>query len=226
MESQISLNQRIEGIHHKGLLLLTRCNEGKDIRASCQKATAKSWKTIMKKIDWKNIGVKDLAALISDALRKDGIEVVLVGGACVTIYSDNRYVSYDLDYSTWEDKQKVKKSLEKLGFHEKNKHFCHPDCPYLIEIVSPPVAVGNEIVNQFQELQTPFGSLKMLRPLDCVKDRLASFYHWDDKQALNQAIEVCSDQNIDIKMIKHWSIDEGFENKFNIFLNALEKHKG
>ena len=72
-----------------------------------------------KKVNWKNIDVKDLACLISEALRKDGIEIILVGGACVTIYSENRYISYDLDYITWEDKLKVKKSLERLGFHEK-----------------------------------------------------------------------------------------------------------
>jgi hypothetical protein len=88
------------------------------------------------------------------------------------------------------------KSLKKLGFYEKNKHFCHSDCPYLIELVSPPVAVGNESVKKFEELSTAFGSLK-LRPLDYVKDRLASFYHWGDKQALNQAIEVCLEQSLD-----------------------------
>ncbi len=178
-----------------------------------------------KKVDWKNIDVKDLAGLISDALRKDGIEIILVGGACVTIYSENRYVSYDLDYITWEDKLKVKKSLERLGFHEKNKHFSHPDCPYLIEFVTPPVAVGNELVQKFEELTTPFGSLKLLRPIDCVKDRLASYFHWNDKQALNQAIEVCSDQMIDFEEIRKWSSAEGFENKFDLFVEAFNKRR-
>jgi hypothetical protein len=176
-------------------------------------------------IDWKNIHVKDLAGLISETLRQDGIDVILVGGACVTIYSENRYISYDLDYITWEDKRKVKKSLEKLGFHEKNKHFCHPQCPYLIELVSPPIAVGNEPVKLFEDLPTAFGSLKLLRPIDCVKDRLASFYHWSDRQALNQAIEVCLDQYIDLEEIRRWSLDEGFENKFNIFLETFKKYQ-
>lgn len=33
----------------------------------------------------------------------------MVGGACVTIYSANRYQSYDLDYVTYEDMKKIKK---------------------------------------------------------------------------------------------------------------------
>ncbi len=31
--------------------------------------------------------------------------------ACVTIYSENRYQTYDLDYVTYEDIRKVKKAL-------------------------------------------------------------------------------------------------------------------
>ncbi len=178
----------------------------------------------MKKIDWKTIDVQDLAILTSETLRADGIDVILVGGACVTIYSENRYLSYDLDYITYEDMDKVKKSLEKLGFYKKGKHFCHPDCPYLIEFVSPPVAVGHEAVHKFEEIKTAFGSLKLLRPLDCIKDRLASFYHWGDKQALQQAVEVCRDRKIDFDELRRWSKDEGFESKFALFLEVYRKH--
>ena len=30
--------------------------------------------------------------------------------------------------------------------------------------------------------------LKLLSPTDCVKDRLAAYYHWNDRQSLEQAI--------------------------------------
>lgn len=35
-------------------------------------------------IDWKHIDIKDLAGLVSKCLREDGIDAVLVGGACVS----------------------------------------------------------------------------------------------------------------------------------------------
>lgn len=52
------------------------------------------------KIDWKDIGIRDLAAFISGRLRAKGIDAILVGGACVSIYARNRYLSFDLDFVT------------------------------------------------------------------------------------------------------------------------------
>lgn len=59
-------------------------------------------------LNWKNISLKDLAGYLSEELRKEAIEIILVGGACVTIYSKNRYQSHDLDFVTYEDLRKVK----------------------------------------------------------------------------------------------------------------------
>jgi hypothetical protein len=67
-------------------------------------------------IDWSTISLRDLAGYLSEELRKRGIDTILVGGACVTIYSENRYQSYDLDYITYADMKKVKKALAELGF--------------------------------------------------------------------------------------------------------------
>jgi len=128
-------------------------------------------------IDWSTISLRDLAGFVSEELRKKGIDTVLVGGAWVTIYSENRCQSYDLDYVTYEDMKKVKKALRELGFTEKQKYFQHKNCPWFIEFVSPPAAVGNEPIRQFNHLKTALGTTKMLQPIDSVKDRLASFYH-------------------------------------------------
>ena len=50
------------------------------------------------KIDWKKIGIKALASIVSDKLNENGIDAILVGGACVSIYSENKYLSSDLDF--------------------------------------------------------------------------------------------------------------------------------
>ena len=42
----------------------------------------------------------ELAAIVSDALERDGIVATLSGGAAVSIYTDNRYVTEDLDFVT------------------------------------------------------------------------------------------------------------------------------
>ena len=50
------------------------------------------------KINWKKLDVKKVAALICEHLKKNNVVATLVGGACVSIYTKNKYVSLDLDY--------------------------------------------------------------------------------------------------------------------------------
>jgi len=173
-------------------------------------------------IDWATISLKDLAGFLCEELKKRGIDTVLVGGACVTMYSENRYQSYDLDYVTYEDMSKVKKALAELGFFEKHKYFQHEHCPWLVEFVSPPVAVGKEVICKFSYLKTSFGTIKCLRPIDSVKDRLAAFYHWNDKQSLDQAIKICLEHKINFKKLEEWSINEGRFEKFQDFKARLK----
>lgn len=174
-------------------------------------------------INWREVSLEDLAGFLSEELKKRGIEVILVGGACVTIYSHNRYQSYDLDFVAYEDMKKVKQALKELDFHEKNGYFHHNNCKWIIEFVSSPVAIGKEIISDFQNIKVSTGNIKMLRAEDSVKDRLASYFYWDDRQGLDQSIDICLECNIDIKEVKKWAVKEGFENKFQEFIQRLRK---
>lgn len=62
-------------------------------------------------IDWSTISLRNFAGFLSEELRKKGIETILIGGACVTIYSENRYQSYDLDFINHDDMKKVRKAF-------------------------------------------------------------------------------------------------------------------
>jgi hypothetical protein len=46
---------------------------------------------------------------------------------------------------------------------------------------------------------------------DCVKDRLAAFYYWSDRQALEQALLVSLVQPVSIREVGRWSRAEGQE---------------
>jgi len=177
----------------------------------------------MNPIDYKKISIRDLAALINQKFVEHDMKTVLVGGACVAIYSNNRYLSYDLDFITFERGGKIKKALLELGFETRGKYFSRSDCPYFIEFVSPPIAVGEELVETFKTLRTPFGQLELLTPTDCVKDRLPSFFHWDDRQALEQAIMVFEDQIVNLKEIKRWAKAENHLDKLEEFLMSIKK---
>ncbi|NGX45245.1 MAG: hypothetical protein K940chlam2_00390 [Chlamydiae bacterium] len=93
----------------------------------------------------------------------------------------------------------------------------------MIEFVSPPIAVGKEALHTFNKIKTKHGLLQLLSPTDCVKDRLASFFHWDDPQALTQAIEVSLSQKIDFKEIEHWSKKEGKLKDFRKFIQSYDE---
>jgi hypothetical protein len=148
-----------------------------------------------------------------------------VGGACATIYSNNRYQSYDLDYVTFDEMKKVRKALLELGFTQKQKYFQHPNCSWFIEFVSPRFAVGNEFIYNFYTIKTRLGTIKLIHPADSVKDRLASFYHWDDKQALEQAINICLEQKINFREIKRWSEQEKQLEKWECQAKCVNSHK-
>lgn len=177
------------------------------------------------KIDFKKITLEKLAAIISEKLKEHGIDSILVGGACVSIYSQNRYQSYDLDYVTYDDMKKVAKALKELNFQKKGKYFSNPSCKYFVEFISPPASIGDEPIHNFEYHQTSLGIIKMLTPTDSVKDRLASFYHWNDKQGLEQAMAICLEvfAEIDMDEIKRWSKKEGYSQKFKIFENKLKE---
>lgn len=173
-------------------------------------------------MNYSNIELKDLACFIYETLKKAGIDAVLVGGACVSIYSQNRYQSSDLDFVTYEELRPIEKALAPIGFQRMGRCFSHPDCSYLLDFVNPPISVGSESIQHFNVMKTSFGSLQLLTPTDCVKDRLASFFHWNDKQALEQALLVAEDHAIDLKDLRRWAKTEGYSEKLKDFLKFIK----
>lgn len=171
----------------------------------------------MKNLDEMNIG--ELAAFVCDYLSKNGIQCVLSGGACVSIYSRNQYQSGDLDFIeiVTYPRKRIVYLMNEIGFIEKNRYFVNPEIEFFIEFPTGPLSVGFEPVKKINEMEFSTGMLKLLTPTDCVKDRLAAYYFWDDKQSLEQALMVAKENKIDIVEIKRWSIAENCEDKFNLF---------
>jgi len=155
--------------------------------------------------------VGELAAYISSHLRDHGIEVVLSGGSCVAIYSRGKYVSLDLDFidSRATKRAKIREALKEIGFQEKNRYFIHPDTQFFLEFPSGPLSVGREPVREISIMEFSTGLLKIISPTDCVKDRLAAYYHWGDRQALEQAVLVAEENKVDLDEIAAWSRGEG-----------------
>ncbi len=178
----------------------------------------------------KNISLKNLAGLVSKQLKKYGVDVVLTGGACVSIYSNNEYQSLDLDFVTSAVEYMpaaIKTALGDLKFKRSSEGFFERrDCPFIVEFIPPPLAIGREPVKTIKQISTRLGTLFLLGPTECVKDRLAAFYFWDDRQSLEQAKQVAKKQCINYKEVRRWSRVEGKIKKYNEFLKYIGKKKG
>jgi hypothetical protein len=166
--------------------------------------------------DLADMAIGEVAAYVSEHLRQNGVQVVLTGGSCVSIYTDNRYQSFDLDFieeGRWQRKQ-IRTILSKIGFTEKARYFTHPDTRYFIEFPAGPLAIGDEPVREVEILEFETGTLRLLSATDCVKDRLAHYYHWNDRQCLDQAALVVEAKEVDMDEVERWSRHEGMEVKF------------
>jgi len=153
----------------------------------------------------------ELAACVSSHLKSAGIQAVLSGGACVSIYSSNAYQSYDLDFieNVPTPAKKLREIMAKLGFVPKNRYFVHPDTPYFVEFPAGPLSIGDEPTTGIVERNYETGVLTLISPTECVKDRLAAYYHWNDRQSLRQAEVVARCQSIDLAEVERWSRHEG-----------------
>jgi hypothetical protein len=165
----------------------------------------------------------ELAAYIQSYLRAAGIDVVLSGGSAVSFYSNDKYVSKDLDLINvrFATRKEIRLVMERLGFQEKGRYFIHADTEFLVEFPKGPLSVGEEPVKEIREFELPTGILRIVSPTDCVKDRLCAYYFWNDQQGLAQAVLVAESQNVDVKEIKRWSKVQRKTDEFDAFKEKL-----
>lgn len=169
------------------------------------------------------MSAQEVAGLVCQGLKDAGVTVTLTGGACVAIWSRGKYVSKDLDFVEEGPvpRRKIRKAMKLLGFRETGRHFVHPATKFFVEFPTGPLMVGDQRIERATERKTVAGNLRLLSPTDCVKDRLAAFFHWNDRQSLEQALLVAQAQRIDLKEVRRWSRSEGNEAKFRMFAQRL-----
>jgi hypothetical protein len=177
----------------------------------------------------KDMNVGELSAYVCTFLLNNGVKCILTGGACVSIYTNNKYLSFDLDFieEPVSNRKIIKALLSQIGFSEKERYFVNEETKFIIEFPSGPLSVGSEPIRTHNELQFDTGKLFLLTPTDCVKDRLAAFYFWDDNQALEQAIWVTENHEVDLNEIRSWSETQGQLAEYDLVKKrffTLDKH--
>ena len=140
------------------------------------------------------------------------------------IYSDHRYESHDLDFVTSASKTQIETAMADTGFRPASgRYFRHPATDYYLEFPAGPPSIGGEFLDRWAELPTDHGVIQILSPTQCVMDRLVAYFHWNDPQALEQALLVAGNQDIDLDAIEAWSEREGAHTKFETFKRQLQR---
>ena len=159
----------------------------------------------------------ELAAIVSGVLEREGIVATLSGGAAVSIYAENRYVSEDLDFVTIALVSELETVLEPLGFKHTGRPrlsvFEHPKTRWYLEFPPAPLSFGGTYVDPSQcaLVETGLGNLRIITPTQSVMDRLIAAAAWHEPQSLEQALLVAEHQhdNIDWDELDRWVMGEG-----------------
>lgn len=148
-----------------------------------------------------NTNLEELAVLISTVLEDAGITATLSGGAAVSIYSKNSYLSMDLDFVTSEGRDALSDAIETIGFSQRDtsRLFEHPDTDWFVEFPPGPLGFGDTFIDhqELPKLQTAYGLLRIITPTLSIMDRLAAYWYHHDPQTWDQAIMVAIEQKVD-----------------------------
>ena len=160
-----------------------------------------------------------VALAVGDALRRHEITAVLTGGACASLYAGGRYLSQDMDFiaTTGVTQSRLDQAMASVGFGRAGDRYVHPRVRFYVEFPRGPLAIGDDY--QIAPVVRSRGGLRtlVLSATDSCRDRLAAFYHWNDRQSLRVAVWIATRQRVSMTRIRRWSLAEGFAERFEEF---------
>jgi hypothetical protein len=179
----------------------------------------------MKEPNWESCTEEELWKYVATHLAANGIDTILVGGAVVAVYSEGAYRSGDLDLvllSYLNDK--LPEVMSKMGFKvSQSRHYSHPKCKHLIvDFASGPPGIGDDYKIKPAEVKSEGKIIKLYSPTDCIRDRLASYIHFNALECLDQAILVAKKHPFDRTKVKRWCEAEGSPESYKEFERLLK----
>jgi hypothetical protein len=175
----------------------------------------------------KRSSARDVATAVATAPEENGLRAVLSGGGCASIYTVGMYQSVDLDFIIQGPgtQRQLDEAMASVGFTRRGTQYLHPHARYYVEFPPGPLGIGADYRIEPIEVRSHRGRLLMLSPTDSCRDRLAGFYHWNDRQGLDVAVRIAARQKVDMEKIKTWSEQERAVPRFEAFLEELARFR-
>ena len=115
--------------------------------------------------------------------------------------------------------------MRSIGFHHEGGHYRHPTAPFFVEFPAGPLGIGADLTVEPVAYRVGKLSVRALSPTDSCRDRLAGFYHWNDRQSLMAAVAIARRHRVDITAIAKWSEGEGEMVAFEQFRRLLRSSR-
>lgn len=158
--------------------------------------------------------LEETAAYICTKLKEKRIDVVLSGGSCMEIYTKSNFSSLDIDFipNPSVTSKQIEKIMLELGFKKvPPRYYKYDSNPNYIEFPTGPVSLGNDLTKKFSELKTHVGTLTLLTPTDCIKDRLCALVYHGGEECYSQAVAVAHLNDFDKDDLTQWAKNEDQE---------------
>lgn len=171
--------------------------------------------------------LRDIVQVVSRALATQQIRAVLTGGASASLHSDGAYLSHDLDYIVQGrvTQSELDRAMASAGFARTRDLYAHPGTPFVVEFPRGPLAIGDDDVVEPVVVRVGKTAVLTLSATDACRDRLAAFYHWQDRQSLEVALKIARRRRVDLKSIRRWSASEGKSSQFEEFRRSLNARR-
>lgn len=173
--------------------------------------------------------LREVAFAVCTALDRAGVTAVLTGGGAATLYAPEAIQSFDLDFvlEVYSDEKSPGKALEALGFRRERHDYRHRTSRFQLEFPAGPLAIGDERIERWNTLREGAEVLHVITTTDSCRDRLAAFFHFHDRSALDQACAVyaAAKTTVVLKRIRDWTRREGKIDAFQEFAARIRRER-
>jgi hypothetical protein len=141
-----------------------------------------------------------------------------VGGLAVEIYTENLYLTKDIDMvnTSYNPPLVIHEAMAELGFNKQGRVYANETTDICIEFPSAPLSVGEGLIKETTTIETGSGEIPILLAKDVIKDRLAAYFHWNDRPSLVQALAVMANHSISIEELKAFCRAEGEADQYEL----------
>jgi hypothetical protein len=111
------------------------------------------------------------------------LDVVVVGGSAIEIYTEGAYVSGDIDLVG--PPEALARTLTGWGFEHESRVWFHRSWGLTLDLVGPRY---NGRAERTQRVETPYGPVRLAGPEDLIVKRMISAAYWKIPDDFNQAV--------------------------------------